>query len=212
MAKFKGGFGINADAAISADPGDVQVGYTGPVPPAGPYRGILKRMELVKTGPNSKNPGTPMLKLLVEIKEPKDSQKATYNTYGMWNNQMITEQSAPFVNQILNSLVGGDEKKFNAVKSWFWNGQLNTEKADGGHIHSIGKLKINSPDAEIPVIVNTKKAPARGDYPERLEINRWLVPSDDEKANNSAFSDEPEDDELGDELAEDEFDDGDVAF
>lgn len=202
MAKFKGGFGIDAEAAANADAGDVSVGYTGPMPTAGIYRGKLKRLELTKTGPQSKNPGTPMLKLLVEIHEPSDSKTAKFNGYGMWNNQTITEQSAPFVNQILNSLVKGNEKKFAAVKSWFWNGNLTTEKPDGGHVHAIGKFKIGSPDCDIDVIVNTKKQPARGSYEERLEINRWLVPSSD----SDAGDDLDEDDEIQEELDEDEFD------
>lgn len=210
MAKFKGGFGINADEAINTDAGSANLGYQGPLPPSGPYRGKLKRMELVKTGPQSKNPGTPMLKMLVEIAEPSDSKNAKYNEYGLWNNQMITEQSTPYVNQILNALVKGDERKFTALKSWFWNAQLITEKPDGGHIHAIGKFKINSPDADIDVIVNTKRQAARGNYEERLEINRWLVPSDDSDLDDDELDDDDldlDEDDLDEDDEDDEFSD-----
>lgn len=214
MAKFKGGFGIDTDAAINADPGDIQVGYTGETPPGGLYRGTLKRVELSKTGPDSKNPGTPMLVILVEIDEPEDSKKAKYNKYGIWNRQTITDQSAPFVNQFLASLVKGDESKFAAVKKWFWGGNLTTENPDGGHIHAIGKLKIGSPEGKIQVVVNTKLGRTSAKYPDpRLEISRWLVPSDQEQDDNmpdegddfDEGSDLDEGEEFGDEFG-DEFD------
>ncbi|WPH58013.1 hypothetical protein SEA_LUCKYLEO_65 [Gordonia phage LuckyLeo] len=208
MPKFKGGFGIDdVNEAINADAGDAQVGYTGPVPPKGIYRGRLKRMELTKTGPNSKAPGTPMLRMLVEIDEPKDSKNAKYNGYGIWNNQTVTKQSTGFVNQMLESLTGGIESKAKAVKTWFWKAQLNTEEPDGGHILAIGKLKINSPEADIPVIVSTKNKRTNAEYPDPgLEISRWLVPKDsDDNADDDL--DEVDDDELDEDEDEDELGD-----
>lgn len=210
MAKFKGGFGVNTADAIEAGDGDIQTGYTGPLPPAGIYRATLKRMELTKTGERAKNPGTPMLKMLVEIDEPKDSSKAKYNGYGIWTNQTITEQSAPFVNQTLASMVAGDERKLKALKHWFWNGDLNTENSDGGHINAIGKFKVGSPEASIPVIINTKNKKTTPDYPDPgLEVKRWLVPSENEKSDDFAgeedefdtgLTDEFDSDDLGDEF------------
>lgn len=215
MPKFKGGFGIDdVDEAINSEfDGDATLGYTGPVPPAGPYHGILKRLELTKTGPNSKNPGTPMLKILVEIQEKGD--KAKYNGYGIWNNQMVTKKSAVFANQFLDALAGGNESKAKAIKTWFWKEQLQTENADGGHIIAIGKLKVNSPDASIPVIFNTKRvADYNDETKEKLEVKRWLVPNNaDENPSADGDLDEGLDDDL-DDLGGDEFDteDGEPAF
>ena len=208
MPKFKGGFGINADEAIENEFDGSTLGYQGPTPPAGPFRGILKRLEMKRTSETAqKYPNNPMLNILVEIKEPEGSPKAKYNGYGIWNNQLITEQSQPYVNAFLNSLAGGDEKKARAIKTWFWKEQINTERSDGGHILAIGKFKINSPDAEIPVIVSTK----RGDDNqggERLEIKRWLVPNPDEPKEDEFDADDPTiEDEFDDGTGSDEFDD-----
>ena len=206
MPKFKGGFGIdNVSDAINADAGDVQVGYDGPVPPPGIYRGRLKRMELTETGPTSKNPGTPMLRMLVEIDDTNEKRKK-YNGYGIWNNQTITEKSQGFVNQVIESITGGNAAKAKAVKTWFWKEQINTEKADGGHILAIGKFKINSPEADIPVIVDTKKKRTNEQYPEEgLEIKRWLVPNSD-SVEDSDEMDDSEDLGDDDELGGDDFD------
>ncbi|QFG08206.1 hypothetical protein PBI_LAMBO_66 [Gordonia phage Lambo] len=204
MPKFKGGFGIDdVNEAINADAGDAQVGYTGEVPPKGVYRGRLKRMELTKTGERSNNPGTPMLRMLVEIDEPKGSKKSQYNGYGIWNNQTITKKSTGFVNQVLEALVGGNEQKAKAVKTWFWKEQLVTDEPEGGHILAIGKFKINSPEADIAVIVDTKNKRTNAEYPDPgLEIKRWLVPSGDSDDDDSV-------DEVDDDLDADELDDED---
>lgn len=211
MPKFKGGFGIDdPDEAINSEfDGDASVGYTGPCPPSGPYHGILKRLELTKTGPDSKVPGTPMLKILVEIQEK--GEKAKYNGYGIWNNQMVTKKSAVYANQFLDALAGGNEAKAKAIKTWFWKEQIQTEEPEGGHILAIGKLKVNSPDASIPVIFNTKKVQDYQDAEKmKLEVKRWLVPNKDDNtaANDDLDGGTDEDlDEGLDDIGGDEFGD-----
>jgi hypothetical protein len=85
------------------------------VPPAGPYLASVKRFHKGETGPNSKNPGTPKIVLLVEIAEPAKTKKATYNGYGIWSHQyVVTDENAGRVNQLLLALL--DNTSLTAAK------------------------------------------------------------------------------------------------
>ncbi len=206
MPKIKGaGFGIDAAEAVNAEvEGGSQTGYAGETPPSGVYHGVLKILQLTKTGPNSKKPGTPMLKIMVELKGNKGA-KAKYDGYGAWSNQTVRPDSAQYVNAFLDALVKGDEKKAKAVRTWFWSQDITAETAEGGHIIAIGKLKIMSPDGRIPVMIRGKYVPA-GQYDEKLEIARFLIPAEPKS------KDEFEEDELDETRSDETMDESDDEF
>lgn len=193
------------------------------LPPVGPYRGVLKRLELKKSGPASKVPGTPMLGYLVEIKEPKGSKKAKYNGYGIFGNQMITDQGKGYLNLMLNSIAGSPEKGLK-LQRLFWEKGVTTEKDGEGHIKKIGTFNVGSPDCEIDVIFGTKNKKTNTQYPEPgLEITKFMVAAEsgdddddegvDDDDDDADFSDDDDADGDGDESDEgvDDEDDDDLG-
>lgn len=186
-------FGIKDAVGAEAAGGNF---YEGEVPPAGVYHGIIKRLELTNSAK-----GDPMLKCLIEVSD-KDAKKKKYNGYGIWTNLMVTDQGKGYVNLMLNSIAGSLEKGMKLQKL-FWLKGVSTVGDGEGHILKIGgTFKVNSPNAEIPVIVGTKRGSYKGE--ERLEVSRFLVPS--AEANTDAEDEAEDEDDVIDADVVDEAD------
>jgi hypothetical protein len=136
--------------------------YDGPLPPAGVYHVALKRLNLAE----NRN-GEDMLKILVEIRDGR-AEKKQYNGCGVWANQNVTEQGAPFVKSFLTSF------------GWTWSEFMNKtilESADERPtaVIGIGKVKI---EKEPMGRVQLKRATYQGDA--KVEVAQWLPPVEDE--------------------------------
>lgn len=193
-------FGITG--GVEADSGPQA--YTGPVPPKGPYTGLVKRIELTETGPNSKTPGTPMLRILVELKAQKGSKNAKYDGYGIWNYRQITDQGKGYVNQFLDALTDGTPAACRKIRKGFWDVGVVTEEDDGGHVIKIGTIKIDSPKCSIPVAFVGRTGKDQNDEP-NLEIASWLLAKG--KTDDEDLGDDEDEDEEDEDLDEDEDED-----
>lgn len=190
-------FGIDG-AGKSA--GEGFTGYEGPLPPKGVYRGILKRMELKKTGPQSKTPGTPMLFLIFEVKET--GEKSKYNGAPAMANQMITDQGAGYVNQILHAIAGSTERG-RKLEKLFWGGKANVVKDEKGkeHINKIGPFVVGKPGSvELPVAVRVDHKTWNNE--QQLDIKQWY-PAPEEDAEDEVV-------ESDDVISSDEVEGGDL--
>lgn len=154
---------FNVDGAEDAEPGGGSF-YDGPVPPKGVYRVTLKFMNMKK----NKN-DDPMLNGVLEITEKGD--KAQYNGYGIWFNQNITKQGAPYVNEFLDA--------FGYSRKAFWGGQVAVDDADAdpdkrllGQVTKIGTKKTE----DLMCRVSTKRG-SWNDEP-RLEVGKYLPMTD----------------------------------
>lgn len=177
------------------------------VPPRGVYRFVLKRLQATETGPNSNNPGTPMMKMVCEILEPKGTKKAKYNGYGIWFYRTVEEENANRVNQFLMSLMAGTKltaaKKKTVLKA-FWEGNVVTETVGANDfITKIGTWTL--PKDGIEVAANTQ--PDSYNSEKRLAISS-LIPITDAPAPVPADEDDVDEEDLEDEES-DEFEEED---
>lgn len=153
MGKFKAAGGAAA-ATVEAE-----VGYssydeaTYGVPPKGPYRCVVKRLEATETGENSKEPGQPMVRAMVIIDEPAGTKKAKYNGYIMNLYRVATEEQAGRMNQFLQALAGGPGAKASALIKSFWTVGGVTD--DNDLITKIGTMKFDKPEG-LGIGVNTR--------------------------------------------------------
>lgn len=193
MAKLKqygNNLDTNQDAATGGD------FYTGDVPPAGVYKGVVKRVTIKQ----NKN-GDDMLNVLTEIKEPKGSPKAKFNGYGIWNNINITDQGVPYVKAFLLA-VGANPDDFFAGK-----GNVD-DKVTPNRLLSVGRFKFT--EDGVPVVCATKRTTFQGN--DRLEVRQYLAadePEDDEDDDIEVIE---EDDDMEDvEESEEEYEDDEDA-
>ena len=205
MKKMK--FNVGADAA-DAEAGQSNF-YDGDVPPRGVYRFVVRGdMLRMKTNCN----GDPMLSGLAEIREPKGSDKAKYNGYGMWFQQNVTKQGAPYVNNFLDTL------GFNRKAFWGTGGVTideNDADEDRNIVGTITKIGTKAVAEEIPCRIRTKRG--KWDGEDRLEVAGAgylaLSAGDDEEEQWDGEEDEATDDSEPDvpeeeaEEVEDEADD-----
>lgn len=183
----------NIGANLPAEPGEAGEGfYDGPVPPAGVYRVKVKFVQ-VKENRN----GDPMLNGVAEIAEPKGSKKSKFNGYGIWFNQNVTDQGAPYLNQFLTAL-GMSYKDFKS-------GKVQVDAGDPPKIIKVGGIK-----AEDRVCNLTTR---RGEYngEERLESVRWSAIKDEDADEDDDIIEEDEDLEEDDVEDEDEVDEDDES-
>lgn len=99
--------------------------YDGPPPPAGTYRGIVKKMGLaeIKSGANA---GSNRIALLLEISEGNFKGAAVMHSLN------LTTQSAWAVNQFLDALTDGSDKQKTGLRNLFWQKGYEVEnEADG---------------------------------------------------------------------------------
>lgn len=117
--------------------------YDGPVPPKGLYRVVVKFWKIVENRNND-----PMFKVLMEIAEPKASEKAKYNGYAIWHNANLTDKGAGFVNGMLDA--------FGINRDFVWEGpkqKIIVSQDDDEKITKIGTVKVDG----LAVLVSTKK-------------------------------------------------------
>jgi len=168
--------------------------YDGPVPPAGMYRLVVKQLKI--KGPN-KN-GDDMVNCVLEVTEPEAKGKAKgkgkdkFNGYGVWMNQNISEQGAPYLASFLKA-IGYSYEEF--IK--------NVSTDDKGLITKIGSRRL--PSSDIFVTAVTKREEYDGE--ERLVVSRFVVKeADDEDLDDLADEDEDEDEDIEDEDEDDDDD------
>lgn len=152
--------------------------------PRGVFRLHVKKITVVK----NKNDDD-MLKITAEINET-DKDKKGYNGYAFWDNQNITEQSAPFLKQFLKS-IGATWKDFHN----------NTKLSDPGSIDDTTILAIGSVtfSGKSKVFAKVTTRPDNRPEYDNYVIGRWLPKDSDSDA------EEDEDEELDEEeLEEDE--------
>lgn len=166
-------------------------------PKPGVYEGKLKRLEYTKTT-GGQNPGTPMLKAMVQITGPASAKK--YHGAAVWRNIVITDKSAGFVNQFLNALTDGSQSQILRVQKAFWEDGIVVN--DEGQITKIGPIKINSPEGERPVLIQVKNREYQGN--KQAEIANWLRKSNDD--DDDSDSDDSSDDGIED-VSDDAMDD-----
>lgn len=152
---------IGGDEPEAAAGGDFTP-YDGPIPPAGIYSCVLKKLWLTE----NKN-GEQMLKGVLEIAED-DKEKKQFNGYGIWFNQNVTEQGAPYVKQFLAG-IGATWKEF-------YEKTVTADDEDnvGLPVTKIGKIKI---DGDTEVRVQGKRGKWDGEV--RLEVRSFLPLDDD---------------------------------
>jgi hypothetical protein len=156
--------------------------------PRGVFRVQVKKITVVK----NKNKDD-MLKITAEIAET-DKAKKGFNGYAFWDQQNVTDQSAPFLKQFLRS-IGATWKDFNEKTK-----MTPMTTTDPCEIHAIGPVNFAG-SKKVFAMVSAKLDNYNGN--ERAIIGRWLPPKDD--AGEEADEDEElEDDELDDELEESE--------
>lgn len=179
--------------------------YAGPTPPKGLYRTVVSKWWLVK----NKN-DDPMFRVILEIAEPKGSEKHRYNGYAIWHNVNLTAKSAPFANAFFDAL--------GVARKAVWTGGIVVSQKDDTVVGKIGDKKI----AGLSVKVNTRRKEypvGSGDY--KLEGASFLPDtakalsdddgdegfsdSDDEAVSNE--SDTPDDPATGASEPESEPDD-----
>lgn len=173
------------------------------VPKPGPYLAVVKRLQ----GTESKA-GDPMLKMVVELAEPKGSKKARYNGYGIWNYIVSTKDTASRVNQFLHAILDGkppaQRKK---IIDQYWAGNVVLSDDDNKFITKIGTWMV--PDS-IQIGINTAKENS-AEYGERLKIAfGGIMPASerpaskvaDEDPDEAYAEDEDEADEVDEEVDE----------
>lgn len=186
--------------------------YDGPVPPKGLYHVRAKLWKLVEN-----KSGNAMFKILLEINEPKGSDKAKYNGYAIWHNANLTEQGAPYINAMLDA--------FDINRKGVWaNGGAGIllSREDTERVVSIAKKKVDG----LEVLVTTKRdewPKGSGDFSLKAVSFAPLNEADDDggsddddeeestedAAPDDDDDDEPEDDDDPDEDDEDDDDDED---
>lgn len=159
MPKTK--WGISTDEPDELETFDV---YDGPMPPAGVYSVVIKRL-----GVKENRNGDDMLNGLAEIRESKGSGKSKFNGYGFWFNQNVTDQGKPYLLQFLKAL----------GLSWkdFTDRAILEDKDRPTNVTKIGTVKFNDGN-EPEARVNTKRDTYEGDV--RLAVRNWLPPKDEE--------------------------------
>lgn len=155
--------------AKAAEAKAARVGYTGPRPPKGVYRVMVKRLSMTI----NKN-GDFMLNAVCEIDEPKGTPKSKFNGYGVWWNGNCTEEGAGYINQFLDSITGGKSE----VKTAFWGGKIKCfDTPKKGHkaiVQAIGPFRVNQDGMK--AVINTRlNKPHNGS--QELGVADWLLPS-----------------------------------
>lgn len=157
--------------------------YNGPTPPKDIYKGVIRQLKV----PAQKNKnGDYMIRGMVEIVEKDGSRKAKYNGYAIWFRQNISDQGAPYVNQMLDSISGGDAK----YRAAFWKLFVATDEND--KVTKIGGKRYA--DGVLEVVVAAKDGQDQHGA-RQLEIGAWLTSTEAENFESDAGTSDDEDDE-----------------
>lgn len=173
---------INVKSAASAAEAKLEgTQYFGPIPPRDVYRCLLKRLK----NDESKN-GSMMLKYTCVIDEIGD--RAKYNGYPIFGQQVVSDAGQAFVNNLLDGLSGGKAE----VRRAFWSGQVFENES---HIVvKIGTMKIDP--AGMVVWVGGKEESYQG--ARQLKIASFLLPTEAEAAQSSYVASGPQESTLED--------------
>ena len=182
------------------------IGYDGPPPPAGTYKGIVKKIGVGKIK-NGDNAGEPRINLLFEISEGK------YKGAGIFDGLNQTQQGAGYINAFLHALTDGSEKQKAAIEKAFWDTGYDladiADKAVGKPILKIGK---NFKPEGKPIAFVTKLEPNQNGDGERARISRFVVPFDEDGTEDEEPEEVLESETDGDDGDVDgDFDDEDTA-
>lgn len=144
-------FGIDADEAAGAGIAEGFSDYSGDLPPAGSYKGVLKVLRAKKiTG--GENKGKHRLQIGVEITDPR------YKGYFAWGGVNLIDSGLQFVNQFLNALGDGSDASLKKLqKALFGPGPVVDDTGNNVEVKKIGTVTINSPKGERPMIVSLKR-------------------------------------------------------
>jgi hypothetical protein len=188
--------------------------YAGKKPPKALYKGKVRFLALrgKKVGnkfvPQKNKNGHYMIRGAVSIGEK--GAKAKFNGYLINFNQNISGQGAPFVNQMLDAMFGGNTK----VRREFWNKDIFLGIDVDGKITHVGKSRYT--DNSIEVVVATKDVPGPNGEGQVLEVAAWLLPNaetsdEDDEAADEYDGEEGDGDETDEEITfgEDDADDAD---
>lgn len=161
MGKFN--FGLDASAAAEEELGEGF--YAGPTPPKGVYDMLVKKFSIKKNANDDFR-----LSVLLEIAEPEDSDKAQYNGYGAWGGYNVTEQSRPWINNLLDAI--------GARRADFWAEKLTTsgpiEKITNKESQDVLKIGARKTTGHMVRAV-CKFKPAGNGFEEGLEPQRFLI-------------------------------------
>lgn len=173
-------------------------------PPAGSYKGVLKRMTLTK---NSK--GDHMLKIAIQL-NIKDKKLSKHDGYWAWSNLNLTDQGKGYVNSFLNALAGGEKAGLKLQKMFWETHGVTTKDKDGGDVTKIGNFNIGSPDGKRPLavaITHRTYKNSKGEDVDTVNISRYMVASGaDESAADDV--DDVDDDDMDNDFIDDDSDDG----
>lgn len=144
-------FGIDAEDAAGAGVAEGFSDYSGDLPPAGSYKGVLKVLRAKKiTG--GENKGKHRLQIGVEITDPR------YKGYFAWGNLNLIDSGLQFVNQFLNALGDGSDASLKKLqKALFGPGPVVDDSGNNVEVKKIGTVTINSPKGERAMIVSLKR-------------------------------------------------------
>jgi len=196
------------NAEVEPEEGFASYDETLGVPPRSPYLCLVKQIKKTETGSDSKEPGTPMVKLILEIAEPRGTKKALYNGYPFFVYRVVNSDWAGRVNQMLKAFLGNtkltDAKK-KAILEAFWDGKVVYDK-DTDLITKIGTWTI--PETLL-VGVTTRKEKYEGD--DRLTVQDLMSPADAPKGAPANNAPADEDEEEVEDAPEGEEEDEEVA-
>lgn len=149
--------------------------------PKGVFRVLIKKMIVVKNSNDND-----MIKVTAEINET-DKAKKGYNGFVFWENQNITEKSAPFLKQFLKSFGVSWEDFQKRTK-------LTPETAtEPAQVISMGSVKIDS--GKVFARITTKWQGEQNGYQAKTVVGRWLPQADDVEDELAEADDEELDDE-----------------
>ena len=155
--------------------------YQGPPPPAGTYRGVVKKMGLaeIKSGANQ---GQNRIALLLEISDGK------FKGAGVMHSLNLTSQSAWAVNQFLDALTDGSDRQRKGLRELFWQKGFDVANEPDGKmgqqfISIGGKFKpIGKPVAFVTKIDSYNDQP-------KAAIDRFVVPVESSAEEEAAEED-----------------------
>jgi hypothetical protein len=205
--------------------GDMQGGYTGPIPPKGSYVARIKRMTLTKIKTPGENQGKPRLNILLEVvsgagAESVDDSDYKYRGAPIWEGLNIIKSQTGKAQAFIHALTDGSKAQKDYIENVFWppNMDIKADKEtrrDGTediHIKKIGKYSINSPNGEMLVRIITKMGKDLESNP-KAEVSQYLPYTGPrpQASKNGQVKDEEEGDLLeevtDDDLVEEEPDD-----
>lgn len=155
MPKAKWGAGDNmltADDIINAEAPETRSRYSGPLPPAGTYRFVLKSLHK-----ETSSKGNPMVRVIAELDGTWQPNHGQYDGAPVFNYITLTKANAPQVRNFLDAI--------GATPDDLLNGSIVDEN---DFITKLGK--VGDP-AGLLVYINTQHSKPTSEYPnKRLEV------------------------------------------